>query len=69
MPSPLEFTDEIYQEAGSFLMTPFTEGCEGVIIKPCPLAARTCCALSPTAFSQFMTQKNELCIGRNDILW
>ena len=31
-----------------FLTTPFTEG---LIIKPCPLAARICCTFSPTTFS------------------
>ena len=30
------FTDGIYREAGSFLTTPFTEGCEGVNYQTLP---------------------------------
>ena len=57
------FIDGIYREAGSFLTTPFTEGCDGVnhqtlelMTKPRPLAVirnrrQQRCTFSPTAFS------------------
>ena len=48
------FTDGIYWEAGLFLTTPFTEGCEGVSYQTLPLAARICCTFSPTTFSSVL---------------
>ena len=45
------FTDGIYWEAGSFLRTPFTEGCDGVNYQTLPPGRRICCTFSTTSFS------------------
>ena len=48
------FTDGIYREACLFLtVPPSRRGATELTIKPCPLAARTCCTFRPTTFSSF----------------
>ena len=44
------FTEGICREAHLFLTTP-RRGATALIVEPCPLAARTCCAFRPTSFS------------------